>query len=130
MGKIFSSATVLIGLLHTILCSMSATAIAADDGSFELSDGNCTALAPGDLVHMEHVHKLAIPFMEREATVKWYGDGRIYCVLVTSYIRDTRSTVKLLDGGAGHSFVILELHSSRGYGFEYQVRIFGKTEMT
>nr|CAI5836965.1 unnamed protein product [Callosobruchus analis] len=129
MGKITSTA-VAISLLHTILCSASATALETSDESFELSNGNCTAPEPSELVHMEHVHKLAIPFMEREKTVTWYSDSVIYCVLVTSCQADTRSTVKLLDGGAGHRFVDLRLHSSRGYGFEYQVRIFGTNQIS
>ncbi|CAH1957068.1 unnamed protein product [Acanthoscelides obtectus] len=121
-----AGAALLISLLSTILCSVSVAAISSDDGSYELSNGNCTAPEPRDLVHMEHVQKVAIPFVTREERVTWYGDEKIYCVLVTSCNGETHSKVKLLRGGAGHTFVDLEVHSSRGYGFAYNVRIFGK----
>ncbi|CAH2006047.1 unnamed protein product [Acanthoscelides obtectus] len=48
-------------------------------------------------------------------SVTWYGDEKIYCVLVTSCNGETHSKVKLLRGGAGHTFVDLEVHSSRGF---------------
>ncbi|CAG9856171.1 unnamed protein product [Phyllotreta striolata] len=93
--------------------------------AFQISDGVCYNATAGDLVFEEHHHKLPIPFVKREVTSNWAGDGKIYCVLATSPESESiGSTVEITKGGVNHSFVTLDMVSKKSHGFEYFIKVY------
>ncbi|CAH1992676.1 unnamed protein product [Acanthoscelides obtectus] len=97
------------------------------DPKWEIRDGNCTHATMTDLIYQEHVHKHRLPFSTRDATVEWFGDENIYCVMaISEKVQATGSTVEILRGGVGHNFVSLHMKSAKNHGLEYNIQIFGK----
>ncbi|XP_050510993.1 uncharacterized protein LOC114336463 isoform X1 [Diabrotica virgifera virgifera] len=94
---------------------------------FQLRVGNCLYAVASDLVHQEHVHRTRLPFINRTATAKYYGDKKIYCIIATSQKDASKgSTVEIKDGGVNHNFVNFEFNSSKNHGLEYNVQVYAR----
>lgn len=46
--------------------------VIAEEGSFNVTQGNCSTALAKDMVYREHVYKYFIPLVERNATVRIY----------------------------------------------------------
>ncbi|VEN55769.1 unnamed protein product [Callosobruchus maculatus] len=95
--------------------------------SHEISNGTCTNATMGTLVFEKYVYRIGLPFLTREAAVKWSGNETIYCVMATPVKGESSegSTAEIVEGGVGHHNVSLVLKSAPGYGFTYNVYVFG-----
>ncbi|CAH1992685.1 unnamed protein product [Acanthoscelides obtectus] len=93
-------------LIFVAICFIAVTS--AKD-PFELVEGNCSHAQAGDMVLLKHVHKYALPLTTREET----GNGRIYCITVLSESKDTKSGVRVSNGGVWYSFADVYVHSER-----------------
>ncbi|VEN55772.1 unnamed protein product [Callosobruchus maculatus] len=114
-------------LAFAAVCLIAFTSVSGKGSDpFELVEGNCSHAIAGDMVFFEHVHKYPIPFTTREETVSWTGNKRIYCLMVLSESKDTKSGVKVTNGGVWHNFVDIYVHSESGYGYKYFIRVFAK----
>ncbi|KAG5879912.1 hypothetical protein JTB14_014385 [Gonioctena quinquepunctata] len=115
--------------LIIVICLLVAFQFAevVESGQFEIRDGDCTNARVEDMVFRDRVQYNAIPFIEGTKTSNWYGDPVIYCVMAMSLIPQSEgSTVTIKEGGVGHSFVTLEMHTKRGHGFDYNINVFAK----
>ncbi|KAJ8955770.1 hypothetical protein NQ318_008644 [Aromia moschata] len=99
-----------------------------DDGTYEIISGNCSIALAADIIFTDHVHKLLIPFVQRNATSSWHGDQKIYCLEVLNEDSDnsTRGTAFVKEGGVGHTFVTIEMHSKTSHGMEFDIMVYGK----
>nr|CAI5844049.1 unnamed protein product [Callosobruchus analis] len=114
-------------LAFVAICFIAVTSVSGGGGDpFELVEGNCSHAIAGDMVLLRHVHKYAIPLTTREETVSWKGSKRIYCVMVLSESQDTKSGVRVSNGGVWQNFVDIYIHSESGYGYKYYIRVFAK----
>nr|CAI5844050.1 unnamed protein product [Callosobruchus analis] len=110
-------------LAFVAICFIAVTSVSGGGGDpFELVEGNCSHAIAGDMVLLRHVHKYAIPLTTREET----GSKRIYCVMVLSESQDTKSGVRVSNGGVWQNFVDIYIHSESGYGYKYYIRVFAK----
>ncbi|KAJ8955756.1 hypothetical protein NQ318_008630 [Aromia moschata] len=52
---------------------------------------------------------------------------KIYCLEVLNLDGDnsTRGTALVKEGGVGHTFVTVEMHSQRSHGMEFDIQIYG-----
>ncbi|XP_018564940.1 uncharacterized protein LOC108906213 [Anoplophora glabripennis] len=101
--------------------------VIAEEGSFNITQGYCNTALAKDMVYREHVYKYFIPLVERNATSSWYGDEKVYCVMALNENDESQGGVAFIkEGGFGHHFVTIEMHSKRGNTLEYDVQIYGK----
>ncbi|KAL1509614.1 hypothetical protein ABEB36_004325 [Hypothenemus hampei] len=96
----------------------------------EITAGNCSEAKDSDMVYHEVVTRANIPFISRNVTSTWYGDSRLFCVkIVNEYYRQNGKgggTVILKQGGVGHFFVVLEMHSETGGPLSFLIFLYGK----
>uniref|UniRef100_A0A6P7GEZ8 Uncharacterized protein LOC114336466 n=1 Tax=Diabrotica virgifera virgifera TaxID=50390 RepID=A0A6P7GEZ8_DIAVI len=89
----------------------------------EIREGNCLHIGP-HFYYKEYIYRYGFPFITRSATLTYYGDGKIYCIMaITPRDAPKGSTVRIKKGGLNHTFVELEFTSSKHYGFEYIVEV-------
>ncbi|KAJ8924132.1 hypothetical protein NQ315_006915 [Exocentrus adspersus] len=98
-----------------------------EKGNFSLVLGNCSLALARDMVYHEHIHKNFVLLVERNATSSWYGDQRIYCLKALNENKESEGGIAFIkEGGIGHNFVTIEMHSKRGNKMDYDVQIYGK----
>lgn len=57
----------------------------------------------------------------------WYGDSKIYCILVLSRLEsDVQSLVGIARGGVNHTFVEMEFWTDLGQPLDYDVKVYAK----
>ncbi|KAJ8924131.1 hypothetical protein NQ315_006914 [Exocentrus adspersus] len=96
------------------------------EGSFNLVLGNCSYALARDLVYHEHVDKVFVPLVQRNATSVWYGDQTVYCIKALNENEESEGGVAFIkEGGISHHFVTIEMHSKTGNALHYDVQVYG-----
>ncbi|CAG9767031.1 unnamed protein product [Ceutorhynchus assimilis] len=98
----------------------------------EIINGNCSKAKDHDMAHYEVVHKDSIPLISRNTTVTWYGDEKIYCIKVLNeYLKrygNGGGTAFIKNGGLGHHYITIEMHSDKGGGMEFIIFLYGRKD--
>ncbi|KAJ8955769.1 hypothetical protein NQ318_008643 [Aromia moschata] len=102
-------------------------AFGGDEGQYQIVDGNCSTAFVSDIVFHDHVHKTRLPLVGRDAKSSWHGDKKIYCLKVLNEKDSSKGgRTSVQEGGVGHSFVTVEMHSPKNHGLEFTIQVYAR----
>ncbi|VEN57614.1 unnamed protein product [Callosobruchus maculatus] len=98
------------------------------DPTFEIITGNCTNPPVNELILQRRLRPEPSPKPGHlEQLITWSGDETIYCITVISpNKKEKHSTAQITAGGLNFRFVDILLKSESGFGFQYDVNLYGK----
>ncbi|XP_044757270.1 uncharacterized protein LOC123315581 [Coccinella septempunctata] len=95
--------------------------------SYDIIDGQCNNTESLNELFHKKVKKSGIIFWTAYSKVEYYGDTVITCIKVVNTWRDgTGGSARIVEGGVGHYFAIIEMHSQFCRGLSFDIRIYAQ----
>ncbi|KAK9887564.1 hypothetical protein WA026_023370 [Henosepilachna vigintioctopunctata] len=111
-----------ISLLYFIFIFKSANAF-----SYDINDGECKNTESLNELFHKTVKKDAVIFWTGYRKLEYYGDTIITCIKVINSWRDgTGGSSRIVKGGVGHYYVIIEMRSQFCRGFSFNIHIYAQ----